>query len=279
MLFYNNPKWIQKYQSSQHNIKAINDRLLQHQHKKKNIDISIVIPAYNEAPNILKTIASIADSHTNYAFEIIVVNNNSTDNTQSIIDQLHVKSYLQPIQGCGPARQLGMENAEGKIILLADADCIYPAEWVEIMGGIIESKKYVCAYGKFSFILSKKNLAWYFLLHKILRNIIVEIRNVKRPFLNAYGLSMAFPKDLGMKIGFDMRNIRGEDGRMCYDLMKFGKVCYVKNKKAVAWTGDRVLLRDGSLIRALVNRIKEQFIHLPEYATLMPNHDTKKSSN
>jgi cellulose synthase/poly-beta-1,6-N-acetylglucosamine synthase-like glycosyltransferase len=47
-------------------------------------EVSIVIPAYNEAENILKTLSSLAASTTRKSVEIIVVNNNSKDETEAL---------------------------------------------------------------------------------------------------------------------------------------------------------------------------------------------------
>ena len=46
-------------------------------------DVSIVMPAYNEEENILQTLLSIANNETKWAVEIVVVNNNSKDQTES----------------------------------------------------------------------------------------------------------------------------------------------------------------------------------------------------
>jgi hypothetical protein len=76
---------------------------------------SVVIPAWNEEVNIVRTLDSLSKSRTSFPFEIIVVNNNSTDRTQEALDKLPtVKSIFQPVKGCGPARQIGQENAQGK---------------------------------------------------------------------------------------------------------------------------------------------------------------------
>src|SRR5690554_4933874 len=68
--------------------------------------VSILIAAWNEEVNILNCVSSLADQETNIPFEIVVINNNSTDKTQETINQLRVRTFFQPIQGVGPARQL-----------------------------------------------------------------------------------------------------------------------------------------------------------------------------
>ena len=95
--------------------------------------VSIVIPAMNEEVSILRTLHSLSRNKTRYPVEFIVVNNNSTDRTQEVLDRLHVKSFFQEKSGWGPARQMGQEQASGKYILMADADCFYPPLWIEKM--------------------------------------------------------------------------------------------------------------------------------------------------
>jgi len=133
---FKNPEWIKEFEYPYasfdeipaHVFDEINERLDKVQ--SKNPVASIVISAWNEEVDILKTVGSLSKSKTGIPFEIIVVNNNSTDNTQRTLDKLHIKNYFQPIQGWGPGRQMGMENAAGKYILLGDSDCIYPSCWV-----------------------------------------------------------------------------------------------------------------------------------------------------
>src|SRR5690606_9799303 len=61
--------------------------------------VSVIIAAWNEEVNIIKCLDSLSKSKTDIPFEIIVINNNSTDRTQHVLDQLGVINYLQPLQG------------------------------------------------------------------------------------------------------------------------------------------------------------------------------------
>lgn len=241
--------------------------------------VSVVIPAWNEESNVLSCIASIANTETHLPIEIIVVNNNSTDNTQNILDRLHVKTLQQSIVGCGPARQMGQENAKGKYILLADADCIYPKLWINKMVESLQSANVVCVYGRYSFISEKGYPRWKLFFWESLKDIIAEIRHCKRPFLNCYGMSMGYLRDLGLKVGFVDHNIRGEDGRLCFDLMTFGKVKQVKSGLARVWTKPRTLQQEGSLSRSLVKRIKKELLRLNSMFTRLAPHNTKISEN
>ncbi|MDX5420683.1 MAG: glycosyltransferase [Hymenobacteraceae bacterium] len=241
--------------------------------------VSVVVAAWNEEVNILNCVASLSKSNTKIPIEIIVVNNNSTDNTQKTLDRLHVKSFFQGIQGWGPARQMGLEKARGKYILLGDADCFYPANWVDEMVKSLQQPGVVCVYGRYSFISEPGFPRWKLYLLEKMKDLIAELRHYKRPYLNAFGMSMGYVREYGLKVGYVMHKIRGEDGRMCFDLMQFGKVKQVKAASARVWTGPRTLQKDGSFSKALGRRIIKELRRFTSMFVPHPPHDTKTSSN
>jgi len=285
MYILKNPKWLKHNQFRYESFrdipgviyKEINDRLDRLQSSTPLV--SIIIPAWNEEINILGCISSLSRMNTTIPFEIIVVNNNSTDNTQKTLDMLNVRSFLQKTAGCGPARQMGQENARGKYVLLADADCIYPSCWINEMLEVLKGKNVVCVYGRYSFIGEGDYSRWKLFLLEKLKDVIAEMRHFKRPYLNAYGMSMGYIKELGLKVGFVNHKIRGEDGRLCYDLMRYGKVLQVRSESARAWTNPRTIKLDGSFNKALFKRIKKELTRIVTLFSSHPPHDTKISNN
>jgi len=219
--------------------------------------VSVVVIAWNEEINILRCVASLAKMVTQIPFEIIVVNNNSQDKTQQTIDQLQVKSFNELTQGAGPARQKGQENALGKYILTADADCFYPEVWIDEMMRVLTQKDVVCVYGRYSFIGEPGFPRWKLRILEKLKDAMAEIRHIKQPYFNTFGISMGYVKEFGLKIGFIKINRRGEDGQLCMDLMRYGKIRQVKSRKARVWTGVRTLSQNGSFYNIVISRIKE----------------------
>jgi glycosyltransferase involved in cell wall biosynthesis len=280
-----NPKWLQDHLYSyenfgeipQHVFDSINANLDKAQSNRPIV--SIVMCAYNEETSILRTISSLSRMQTHYPFEIVVINNNSDDNTQMTLDKLHVKSFFQPIQGWGPARQMGLEVASGRYILTTDADTIYPPLWVEKMVDVLETPGTVCVYGRYSFIAEKGYPRWQLAIYETMKDSIARVRQIKRPYLNAYGITMGLVKAPALKIGYVMRAIRGEDGRMTFDLMKYGAIKPVTTSLARAWTYPRTLRKDGSLIKAVMKRVIKELQRLPSMFYPMPDHDTKSSTN
>jgi glycosyltransferase involved in cell wall biosynthesis len=241
--------------------------------------VTVIIAAWNEEVNIVKCLDSLSKNKTDIPFDIIVINNNSTDRTQQVLDKLGVTSYLQPIQGVGPSRELGQRNAKGKYILSADADCVYPERWIDLMTRTLMKEGNVFVYGKFSYISDKAHKRWQLFFFETMRDIMAELRHFKRPYLNTYGISLGYIKELGLKVGHLDKNMRGFDGRLCFDIMKFGKVEMVRSTAAKAWTGTRALDRDGSFYDAVVKRVLREFARLDDYFTKPRPHNTKESAN
>jgi glycosyltransferase involved in cell wall biosynthesis len=99
--------------------------------------ISVVIPAHNEKKVIRSCLESFTRQDYQGAYEIILVDNASTDGTAGIAAQYRKKLPLriirQPLKGRGMARATGFAKARGSVILSIDADCIAPHDWVRRM--------------------------------------------------------------------------------------------------------------------------------------------------
>ena len=93
--------------------------------------VSFVIPALNEEGIVGKTIKSIPVDEieeAGYDLEIIVVNNNSTDNTAQEAKDAGATVFLEKNRGYGNAYIRGFKEATGDIIIMGDADGTYPLE-------------------------------------------------------------------------------------------------------------------------------------------------------
>jgi glycosyltransferase involved in cell wall biosynthesis len=97
--------------------------------------VSIVIPTYNRGPILLNTLLSL--KHQNYPhslYEIILVNDASTDNTMDIIKNIKMENlkvyHKLENQGAGAARNTGIENSEGELIIFCDSDFVVPTSYI-----------------------------------------------------------------------------------------------------------------------------------------------------
>jgi glycosyltransferase involved in cell wall biosynthesis len=103
---------------------------------KSEIKVSFLVIAFNEELSIKKTIKSILAQDNLSNFEIIVINDGSTDRTNEIILQLmSSETSLNLINlpknlGRGSARSVAVKNAHGKYIAFVDADILLPKHWL-----------------------------------------------------------------------------------------------------------------------------------------------------
>ncbi len=97
---------------------------------KESIEVSVLIPAYNEEGSLAETVKVISE-YSKYlkAMEIVVINDGSADRTSEIAKTLPVKLIEHDQnQGYGAALKNGMRAAKYDYILIADADGTYPLE-------------------------------------------------------------------------------------------------------------------------------------------------------
>jgi len=108
----------------------------------------VIVPAYNAAPTIRCCIGALGNqSVPRDDYEIIVVDDGSTDETAEIVRSLGVRYVSQA--NCGPAsaRNLGVAHARGEILLFTDADCEPMHDWIEAMSKNLLDPEIVGAKG------------------------------------------------------------------------------------------------------------------------------------
>ncbi len=105
------------------------------------MEISLVIPAYNEEAYVGKTLDSVlAHSHGKFK-EIIVVDNNSADKTSIVAAQRQgVTVIREERRGTNNARQTGVEHTTSDLIAFMDADTMLPEGWIEKALKIFEER-------------------------------------------------------------------------------------------------------------------------------------------
>lgn len=111
--------------------------------------ISIIIPAFNEAKTIKELVKLVQEANvSNLEKEIIIIDNNSSDNTNKILDELskedqRIKFFVEKNKGKGAAVKRGIRESSGDIIIIQDADLEYdPSDYdamiKPILNGVTE---------------------------------------------------------------------------------------------------------------------------------------------
>lgn len=93
--------------------------------------VSVVIGVYNGAEMIGRCLESLLNqSYPSHLYDIIVVENGSTDNTAEVVRRYPVRLYRSPVRGLAAARNYGLERSDAEIIATTDADCIAHPDWL-----------------------------------------------------------------------------------------------------------------------------------------------------
>lgn len=99
---------------------------------------SVIVPTYNRVDEIKELLQSLTKQILpKEKFEVIIVDDGSTDNTLEYLAQyqnesgVNLRVLKQVHKGPGEARNLGMANADGKYMLFIDSDCIADPNWLQ----------------------------------------------------------------------------------------------------------------------------------------------------
>ena len=112
----------------------MSEKSLTNKYMNKNINLSIIVPVYNEEKAVRKVITYLKDemSMINLKHEIIVVNDGSTDNSKNILKSINGISLINHScnKGYGSALKTGIKTAQYPWILIIDADGTYPTNCI-----------------------------------------------------------------------------------------------------------------------------------------------------
>lgn len=126
--------------------------------------VSVIVPVYNDSEHIGLLLDSLSDQdYPKDLLEIIIVDNNSTDNSRQITRQFAGRAVTlleeNEIQSSYAARNKGIHNAKGQVLVFIDSDCVADRQWLTrgIRKLLAEHADLVGGQVKFTF--SKKQTA------------------------------------------------------------------------------------------------------------------------
>lgn len=169
----------------------------------KNPKISVIIPVYNGE----KTLRQCLDSVLNQAYknyEVIVVDNNSTDGTKDIIKEFQgrsekVKYFFENYKSRGAARNAGIKIADSEIIAMTDSDCLVPKNWIQAIIKPIIYENEIAVMGfeqdliknywtkniqKVNWKFIKRNLNGNYINHLDTKNFAIKTTVIKKLLFN-----------------------------------------------------------------------------------------------
>lgn len=92
--------------------------------------VSVIVPAYNEAAWLPHSLAALVAQDYPGAFELIVVDNGSSDQTVLVAKAHGARVVSEPRLGVAYAREAGFRAARGDLLLTTDADTLVPVDWL-----------------------------------------------------------------------------------------------------------------------------------------------------
>ena len=231
--------------------------------------VSILIPARNEAANIVACLHSICQqNYPTSLFELLVIDDHSTDNTAEIVKKyylktksnwkntssfyesppqlqlLHLADYLQAKSSQSfkkKAIEMGIAHAKGELIVTTDADCKVPKNWLNYIVSFYEKKRTqfiaapVCFYEENSLLERFQSLDFMGMMG-------VTGAGIHRRFMNmCNGANLAYPK----KVFYEVNGFEGIDQLASGDdMLLMQKIAqkypqaigFVKNKAATVFT-------------------------------------------
>lgn len=117
--------------------------------------VTLVVPVLDEELFLAETLASLRNQ-TFTDFELVVVDNGSTDRSPEIAKEFADKIVLEPRRGALHAMHRGFSEARGELVACADADTLYPPRWLERMVKALDAAGVVAVYGPMGFRESRR---------------------------------------------------------------------------------------------------------------------------
>ena len=114
------------------------------------LSFSIIIPVYNRPNEIGELLESLTKQDFNNEFEVIVIEDGSTQKSDTIVDtykkQLNLKYFFKENSGAGASRNFGMQNSSGNYFIILDSDVLVPSQYLSEVRKALEIN-YTDAFG------------------------------------------------------------------------------------------------------------------------------------
>lgn len=174
--------------------------------------VSVIIPAHNEEKHIKQCIDSLLEQdYPKKNYEIIIVDNNSSDATKNIANSYRELNCIFKEKGpVGAVRNFGVANSSGSHLAFIDSDCVAPVNWISRGVALLQSHEKSAFGGKYDL---PSNATW------IEKYWLLGVRKEKNNRLDLLGGAIFIKKtDFLVVGGFDETISSGEDTKLAKEL-------------------------------------------------------------
>ncbi|MCK9860552.1 glycosyltransferase family 2 protein [Paenibacillus sp. ATY16] len=227
---------------------------------------SIIIPTYNALSHLREAIGTIR-KHTKEPYELIVIDNGSTDGTLDYLKQQRIIAISLPVNTGFPAAcNWGMRLARGDRLLLLNNDVLVTSEWLGRMHSVLDSDPAIGLVGPMTnYASGRQQIAMTGRYDEFAERLKID-ENGQCEFVNRIiGFCMLFSRSLMQTIGqLDERFSPGhyEDDDYCYRAYRAGYRVAVAKDAFVYHHGSASFGRyDGEALEELVERNRRLFMN------------------
>ena len=199
------------------------------------MNVSIIVCTYNRAEDLAKVLAQLVDqiAKTSFQIEVLVVDNNSTDNTKDVVQNYAkqcgtIRYVLEARQGKPYALNMAIGCAQNDWLIFTDDDVVLGDAWLASVQKVVAANKTKCFFGKIKSFWQIKEPNWF---DERMRSVIVNAdhgEKLKAPMNYLVGANMGIHRDVFKQCGnFNEHLKRFEDAELSLRVRKHYDIVYV----------------------------------------------------
>lgn len=199
--------------------------------------VSVVVPALNCAGDVDGFAASMrAQTYPTDRFEVIVVDNGSSDGTLECARAAGFKTLLRPERGRTRALNTGIAAARGDYILTTDLSCRAEPDWISsIVATFSKHPRAGCVGGEIRLLRTASNAVIDFQERSNYMSPLLALQRARLPFMPfADGANSSFRREMFERIGgFEESFVKAGDVEICYRMLVLSDYELVFNRAAL----------------------------------------------
>ena len=194
------------------------------------LDLSIVIPAYNAEKTIKQCLESVVQQVVSYQYEVIVINDGSTDSTKDIVQSIsdeHIILINQENRGFSGARNRGIDECTGKYIMFLDSDDYLVGNCIQnMMDKIIVEQADIVQGGHYMFYANSNAKTYCKLMDTIQTEKEEMVCNLGYPWAKIYKRELFEQIRFPLDVWFEDTIVCMLLYRMCHKIVQMSDIVY-----------------------------------------------------
>jgi len=180
-----------------------------HSVSAREIEVTVIICTFNRAEMLSRTLASFFEqpSLASHAFELLVIDNNSTDETNQVVERFlthrELRYVFEPKQGLSAARNRGVAEAKGRYVSFLDDDVLVDMDWMSELVRAFRETGALAVGGRSLLVFDADPPDWFGPeFRKLLSEVdLGDSRRVVPGGRGLFGLNLAFEKSALQAVG------------------------------------------------------------------------------